>query len=101
MSSKQVVIVIVAMAVFGWSAVMAALGEMAAVGALVPSLGLLIQQIAQAVSAGEPRRSSAVPALNAQTEPPSPCSGPAGAAAAVPPVKPVSVVTATGEEAGR
>jgi hypothetical protein len=49
MIRKQVWIVIVAMTVLAWSAVMTALGQIAAIGALVPSLGLLVHQIAQAV----------------------------------------------------
>jgi hypothetical protein len=50
MSSKQVMIVIALVAVCAWSAVMALLGQTAAVAALIPSLGLLVQQIAQALS---------------------------------------------------
>ncbi|MEV6013397.1 hypothetical protein AB0M29_42435 [Streptomyces sp. NPDC051976] len=54
MSSKQVLTVIVLVAVFSWSAVMAALGQLAAVATLVPSLGLLVQQVVQALAgAGE------------------------------------------------
>ncbi|MYS24665.1 hypothetical protein GA0115240_16706 [Streptomyces sp. DvalAA-14] len=49
MIRRQVWIVIVAMTVLAWSAVMTALGQIAAIGALVPSLGLLVHQIAQAV----------------------------------------------------
>jgi hypothetical protein len=54
MPSKQVLTVIVLVAVFSWSAVMAAIGQLTAVAVLVPSLGLLVQQIAQALSSTEP-----------------------------------------------
>lgn len=50
MPSKQVLIVVALVAVCGWSAVMALLGQTAAVAALIPSLGLLVQQAAQALS---------------------------------------------------
>lgn len=59
MSSKQVLIVTVLVAVFSWSVVMAALGQLAAVATLVSSLGLLVQQIVQAFAAIEARRSAA------------------------------------------
>jgi hypothetical protein len=53
MIRKQVWIVIVTVTVLAWSVVMTALGQIAAMGALVPSLGLLVHQIVQAVqSAG-------------------------------------------------
>jgi hypothetical protein len=53
MTSKYLTTVVLTV-VFAWSAVMAALGQVAAVGALVPSLVLLLQQ-AMRVLAGEPR----------------------------------------------
>jgi hypothetical protein len=68
MSSKQVVTVIVFVAVFSWSVVMAMLGQPAAVAALAPALGLLVQQTVQALS-GEPGRPGAGPAA-AHTDPP-------------------------------
>lgn len=49
-------IVIVTMAVLVWSAVLTALGQTAAVGALVPSLGFLVHQVSQAVQAAEKGR---------------------------------------------
>jgi Tn3 transposase DDE domain-containing protein len=51
MPSKQILIVVALVAVCLWSAVMAALGQLAAVVTLVPSLGLLVQQIAAALLA--------------------------------------------------
>jgi hypothetical protein len=55
MASKQILVVIALVAVCLWSAVMAALGELTAVVTLVPSLGLLVQQIAAALSGSELR----------------------------------------------
>ncbi|MER5199878.1 hypothetical protein ACWD3J_38415 [Streptomyces sp. NPDC002755] len=52
MSSKKVVTVAVLVAVLTWSTVMAVLGQAAAVAALLPSLGLLVQQIVQALTDG-------------------------------------------------
>lgn len=49
MIRKQLWIVIVTMTVLAWSVVMTALGQTAAIGALVPSLALLVHQIVQAV----------------------------------------------------
>jgi hypothetical protein len=51
MSSKKVVTVAVLVAVLTWSTVMTVLGHVAAVAALLPSLGLLVQQIVQALTA--------------------------------------------------
>ncbi|MDP9679545.1 MULTISPECIES: hypothetical protein [Streptomyces] len=48
MRSRQVMTVAVLAAVLAWSTVMTVLGQLAAVGALLPSLGLLIQQIVSA-----------------------------------------------------
>jgi hypothetical protein len=53
MTSKYLATVVL-MVVFAWSAVMAALGQVAAVGALVPSLVLLLQQAVQALG-GKPQ----------------------------------------------
>ncbi|MFD9796925.1 hypothetical protein ACFWXK_38960 [Streptomyces sp. NPDC059070] len=44
-------IVIIALTVFAWSAVMAALGQAAAIATLAPALVLTVQQIVQAVRA--------------------------------------------------
>ncbi|MGP4003500.1 hypothetical protein [Streptomyces sp. 8N706] len=55
MFRKQVLIVIVLMTVCAWSAVMAVLGQVAAVAALVPSLGLLVQQAVKALTGGTER----------------------------------------------
>lgn len=54
MTSKYLTTAVL-LVVFAWSALMAALGQAAAVGALVPSLVLLLQQAVQSLS-GEPRR---------------------------------------------
>jgi hypothetical protein len=51
MSSKKVVTVAVLVTVLTWSTVMTVLGQVAAVAALLPSLGLLVQQIVQALTA--------------------------------------------------
>lgn len=59
MTSKQVMTVAVLAAVLAWSTVMTVLGYLAAVAALLPSLGLLVQQIAVAFNGGGPRRSPA------------------------------------------
>ncbi|MFK4071951.1 hypothetical protein [Streptomyces sp. NPDC029674] len=45
MTSKQVMAMAVLAAVLMWSTVMTVLGHLAAVAALLPSLGLLVQQI--------------------------------------------------------
>ncbi len=59
MSSKQVLTVIVLVSVFSWSAVMAALGQLTAVAALVPSLALLVQQVVHASACGKPESTAA------------------------------------------
>lgn len=45
--------------VFAWSTVMTVLGQLAAAAALLPSLGLLIQQIVGALNPTEPRSPAA------------------------------------------
>ncbi|MFE0489148.1 hypothetical protein [Streptomyces griseoaurantiacus] len=50
MTSKQVMTIALLAAVLTWSTVMTVLGQTAAVAALLPSLGLLIQQIVSALS---------------------------------------------------
>lgn len=53
MARKQMWTVITVVAtVLAWSVVMATLGQTAAIATLVPSLGLLVQQIVQAATAG-------------------------------------------------
>ncbi|MBJ6636923.1 hypothetical protein H4K36_01220 [Streptomyces sp. DHE7-1] len=49
--SKKVVIVAVLAAVLTWSTIMIVLGHAAAAAVLLPSLGLLVQQIVQALTA--------------------------------------------------
>ncbi|MFJ9752595.1 hypothetical protein [Streptomyces chartreusis] len=51
MSSKKVVTLAVLAAVCTWSTVMTVLGHGVAAAALLPSLGLLVQQIVQALTA--------------------------------------------------
>ncbi|MFG3134256.1 hypothetical protein ACGFZU_42050 [Streptomyces tendae] len=58
MTSKQVMTVAVLAAVLVWSTVMTVLGQLAAVAALLPSLGLLVQQIVTAFN-GTDRRQNA------------------------------------------
>lgn len=48
MYRKQALTAIILVTVLAWSVVMAALGHVAAIAALVPSLGLLVQQIINA-----------------------------------------------------
>lgn len=59
MSSKQVMTVAVLVAVFAWSTVMTVLGQLAAAAALLPSLGLLVQQIVAAFQGTETRHTAA------------------------------------------
>ncbi|MEU6508481.1 MULTISPECIES: hypothetical protein [Streptomyces] len=59
MSSKKVVTVAVLVTVLAWSTVMAVLGQVAAVATLLPSLGLLVQQIVQALTGPEGSRTPA------------------------------------------
>ncbi|MFJ9351703.1 hypothetical protein [Streptomyces sp. NPDC101237] len=59
MNSRQVMTLAVLAVVLAWSAVLVALGQLAAVAALLPSLGLLIQQIITALAGSA--RPSALP----------------------------------------
>ncbi|MEU0030865.1 hypothetical protein [Streptomyces sp. NPDC006335] len=59
MTSRQVMTVVLLAAVLAWSTVMTVLGQLAAVAALLPSLGLLIQQIVSALSGTSTRTSAA------------------------------------------
>jgi hypothetical protein len=72
MPSKQILTVIALVAVCLWSAVMAVLGQLTAMVTLVPSLGLLVQQIAAAIGDGEsapaPKRLPTGAAGDAQPE---------------------------------
>ena len=52
-------IVVLLAAVLAWSTVMTVLGQLAAVAALLPSLGLLIQQIVSALSGTSTRTAAA------------------------------------------
>ncbi|MFJ3229197.1 hypothetical protein ACIPJS_38415 [Streptomyces sp. NPDC086783] len=63
MNSRQVMTVAVLAAVLAWSTVMTVLGQFAAVAALLPSLGLLIQQIVSAFAgSGTGARPATTPA---------------------------------------
>ncbi|MEV0695896.1 hypothetical protein [Streptomyces sp. NPDC050388] len=59
MTSRQVMTVAVLAAVLVWSTVMTVLGHLAAVAALLPSLGLLIQQIVTAFHGTDRRQNTA------------------------------------------
>ncbi|WP_369216701.1 hypothetical protein [Streptomyces flavofungini] len=82
MSSKQVMTVVVLAAVLVWSTVMTVLGQLAAVAALLPSLGLLIQQLFSALGGPDGRQGAARP-TDAPSEPAVP---PVPSAQAVPSV---------------
>ncbi|MFI7104245.1 hypothetical protein ACIBK8_33510 [Streptomyces sp. NPDC050161] len=56
MSGKQIWTAAVLVTVFAWSTVMTALGQLTAMAALLPSLGMLVQQIAAALNGTETRR---------------------------------------------
>ncbi|MEU7322628.1 hypothetical protein AB0465_37485 [Streptomyces griseoviridis] len=62
MSHQQLTIVAVLGSVLVWSVVMTVLGQLAAAAALLPSLGLLIQQITAALG---PRTPPGVPLATA------------------------------------
>lgn len=66
MSSKKVVTVAVLVTVLTWSTVMTVLGQVAAVAALLPSLGLLVQQIVQALTAPDGRPNDGSPACESR-----------------------------------
>ncbi|MGW4023479.1 hypothetical protein [Streptomyces sp. NPDC005009] len=55
MSSKKVVAAVVLTAALTWSTVMTVLGHAAAAAVLLPSLGLLAQQVVQALTASDGR----------------------------------------------
>ncbi|GAA0897873.1 MULTISPECIES: hypothetical protein [Streptomyces violaceusniger group] len=68
MHSRQVLTAITLMAVLSWSVVMAALGYVAAIAALVPSLGLLVQQIVNALTSARPPQADVPPHAATQDE---------------------------------
>lgn len=68
MTSKQMMAVAVLAAVLLWSTVMTVMGQLAAVAALLPSLGLLVQQIVSALG-GPGTRQSATPATESAAVP--------------------------------
>lgn len=61
MLREQVLLLVALLMVLAWSAVMAALGHVGAVAALVPSLVLVVQQVVLAGRDGGGRRFPAVP----------------------------------------
>ncbi|MGW1106124.1 hypothetical protein [Streptomyces sp. NPDC002540] len=61
MLREQVLLLVALLMVLAWSAVMAALGHVGAVAALVLSLVLVVQQVVLAGRAGGTRRPAAVP----------------------------------------
>ncbi|WP_331742828.1 hypothetical protein OG239_42505 (plasmid) [Streptomyces sp. NBC_00868] len=67
MFKKQKWTVAALTAVLAWSVVMTLLGQVAALATLVPSLGLLIQQIVQALAGAESTR-AAVPVTVGQEQ---------------------------------
>ncbi|GHF33493.1 hypothetical protein [Streptomyces fumanus] len=69
MTNRQVMTVAVLAAVLAWSTVMTVLGQLAAVAALLPSLGLLIQQIVSAIGGGPGARPDTAPAASAGAAP--------------------------------
>ncbi|MGN5380203.1 hypothetical protein ACQ4WX_32545 [Streptomyces lasalocidi] len=72
MSSKKVWTVAVLVTVLTWSTVMTVLGQVAAMATLLPSLGLLVQQMVQALTGPDDPRAPADPAPTATAgeEPP-------------------------------
>ncbi|MCX5336441.1 MULTISPECIES: hypothetical protein [unclassified Streptomyces] len=77
MTGKQVMTVLVLAAVLAWSTVMTVLGQLTALIALLPTLGLLIQQIVSALSGPDTRATTAA-AAPAAVPAPAPAAGPAG-----------------------
>ncbi|MFJ3899894.1 hypothetical protein [Streptomyces sp. NPDC090083] len=71
MTGKQVMTVTVLVAVLVWSTVMTVLGQLAAMAALLPSLGLLVQQIVTALGGSTDTRPVPPPAAAAGSEEPS------------------------------
>ncbi|MFF8035616.1 MULTISPECIES: hypothetical protein [unclassified Streptomyces] len=69
MNSRQVMTVAVLAAVLAWSTVMTVLGQLAAVATLLPSLGLLIQQIVSAFGGGSGARPGTTPTAPAAAAP--------------------------------
>ncbi|MET9483290.1 hypothetical protein [Streptomyces sp. NPDC006638] len=64
MDRKQILLIVAMLMVFAWSIVMVAMGEVAAIAAPAPALGLTVQQIARASSPNAPasgHRVAAVP----------------------------------------
>ncbi|MFF4121792.1 hypothetical protein [Streptomyces sp. NPDC001714] len=81
MTNRQMMTVAVLAAVLAWSTVMTALGQLAAVAALLPSLGLLVQQIGTALGASggtDPGQSPTPPAPAPRSSAPRTPAAPAG-----------------------
>jgi hypothetical protein len=77
MTGKQVMTVLVLAAVLAWSTVMTVLGQLTALIALLPTLGLLVQQIVSAIGGPESRATTAAAAPTVVPAP-APAAGPAG-----------------------
>ncbi|WP_327721682.1 hypothetical protein OG381_44485 [Streptomyces sp. NBC_00490] len=75
MTGKQVMTVLVLAAVLAWSTVMTVLGQLTALIALLPTLGLLVQQIVSAIGGPDPRATTAAAAPTAVPAP-APAAGP-------------------------
>ncbi|MGW3956030.1 hypothetical protein ACWEKM_35150 [Streptomyces sp. NPDC004752] len=69
MTARQVMTAVVLAAVLTWSTVMTVLGQLAAVAALLPSLGLLIQQTVSALSGTDTRSRSCTTSASAAGSP--------------------------------
>ncbi|MFF1298073.1 MULTISPECIES: hypothetical protein [unclassified Streptomyces] len=76
MTGKQVMTVLVLAAVLAWSTVMTVLGQLTALIALLPTLGLLVQQIVSAIGGPDSRATTATAAPTAVPAP-APAAGPA------------------------
>ncbi|MCF3962405.1 hypothetical protein [Streptomyces fuscigenes] len=73
MSHKQALIICILLMIFAWSAAMTALGQFQAAAAMLPSLGLLVQQVVAAFNGTQARRGTAeepAPAAPGGTQPP-------------------------------
>ncbi|MDQ0596454.1 hypothetical protein QF037_000799 [Streptomyces canus] len=77
MTGKQVMTVLVLAAVLAWSTVMTVLGQLTALIALLPTLGLLVQQIVSAIG-GPDSRATAAAAAPTAVPAPAPAAGPTG-----------------------
>jgi hypothetical protein len=73
MSHKQALIITILAMIFAWSTAMTVLGQFEAAAAMLPSLGLLVQQVVAAFNGTEARRTAAenpAPAIPGGTQHP-------------------------------